>query len=56
MLLNQAGPSPLDIMEKYGVDWALVGKQTPLAASLATDPGWRLLYVDPKVEVFRRGN
>jgi hypothetical protein len=41
-------------LNRYGVDWALVNKDSPLAEMLAREPGWHLLYGDAKVDLFRR--
>lgn len=52
--LNRPDSEALAILNRYGVDWALVNKDSPLAEMLAREPGWHLLYGDAKVDLFRR--
>ncbi|MBX3235381.1 MAG: hypothetical protein KF814_04450 [Nitrospiraceae bacterium] len=52
--LNQADRAGLEILAKYHVDWALVGKGTPLAEALSGRAGWTVLYADPKVLVIKK--
>jgi hypothetical protein len=47
-------PPELRVLDKYGVDWAIVGRNSPLDDALAQEPGWREVYGDPKATVFVR--
>jgi hypothetical protein len=52
--MNGGGRAALDLLEKYGVDWALMQRNSPLAATVAEDRAWREIYVDAKVAIMRR--
>ncbi len=54
LLINGGGLRALELLEKYDVDWALMPKNSPLAATLAHTPAWRELYADRKVVILRR--
>jgi hypothetical protein len=45
-------PPALGVLTKYGVDSAIVGRDTPLNAALAQDRNWRRLYEDSKVTIY----
>ncbi|MEW6542304.1 MAG: hypothetical protein AB1411_01690 [Nitrospirota bacterium] len=47
-------PPELRVLDKYGVDWAIVGRNTLLDDTLAQEPAWREVYGDPKVTIFVR--
>ena len=54
--LTNWDPPPLGVLRKYGVDWAILGRGSPLAQALASQPGWREVYVDTKVSIYvKRG-
>lgn len=48
-----AGPA-VELLEKYGVDWGLIERGSPLAATLANHPAWHQVYADTKVVIMRR--
>ena len=43
-----------DLLLKYRVDWALIQRDSQLAAMLNGDPAWRQIYEDAKVVIMRR--
>ncbi|MBI5410847.1 MAG: hypothetical protein HZA21_02535 [Nitrospirae bacterium] len=47
-------PPELRVLDKYGVDWAIVGKGTPLDLALAGHETWHVAYEDNKVTIFSR--
>jgi hypothetical protein len=53
MNLCEADPPHLDVLDKYGVDWALLRRNSPLARALAALPGWQKEYEDAKVMIYR---
>lgn len=52
--LNRADSPDLSVLDRYGVDWALVPRGSALALTLESHPGWKSLYVDAKVVIVRR--
>lgn len=52
MALTAGSPPELGVLRKYGVDWAIVGRDTPLDQALAREAGWRAVYEDPKVTIY----
>jgi hypothetical protein len=54
LIINGGGPPALRLLEKYGIDWGLIQRNSPLAAALSADSGWRELYSDAKVVIVRR--
>lgn len=50
--LTAGNPPELDVLQKYGVDWAIVGQNTPLDQALAGEAGWHAVYEDAKVTVY----
>ncbi len=52
--LNRADSPDLFVLDRYGVDWALVPRGSALALTLKSHPGWKSLYVDAKVVIVRR--
>lgn len=49
MDLTAREPPDLRVLDKYRVDWAIVGRETPLARALSREPDWREVYRDRKV-------
>jgi hypothetical protein len=47
-------PPELRVLDKYGVDWAIVGRNSPLDDALAQQPKWREVYGDKKVTIYVR--
>jgi len=47
-------PPELRVLDKYGVDWAIVGHNSPLDDALAQEPDWREVYGDPKATIYVR--
>ncbi len=47
-------PPGLTVLEKYGVDWAMVGADSPLGMRLEREPQWQAVYRDGKVTIFVR--
>lgn len=45
-------PLELGVLDKYGVDWAIVAVGTPLNQTLAKQLEWREVYLDAKVSIF----
>ena len=43
------------LVQRYRIRWTILHTGSPLAAMLATRPGWRLLYGDRTAVVFVRG-
>jgi len=52
--LTTWNPPELRVLDKYGVDWAVVGRNSPLDDALAQEPAWREVYGDPKATIFVR--
>ncbi|MBD0315602.1 MAG: hypothetical protein ICV75_02830 [Nitrospiraceae bacterium] len=52
--LRETDPPNLALLEKYAVDWALVRRESVLARSLETLPGWRKEYEDRKAVIFAK--
>jgi len=52
--LNNGDPAELGILDRYGVDWALITKGAPLAQALGALPAWHMEYEDEKVCIFRK--
>ena len=50
--LTSWDPPELGVLAKYGVDWAIVGAGTPLAAALSSRADWRAVYKDTKVTLY----
>lgn len=56
LALTNWDPAPLGVLQKYGVDWAILGRGSPLAHALASQPDWREVYADTKVSIYvKRG-
>ncbi|MGD9725546.1 MAG: hypothetical protein AB7V39_04020 [Nitrospiraceae bacterium] len=53
-LINNGGRPALTLLEKYGVDWGLVQRDSVLARSLGETPAWQEIYADGKVVILRR--
>jgi hypothetical protein len=54
LAINRGGRPALELLEKYGVDWGLVQRDSVLATSLAETPAWQEIYSDGKVIILRR--
>ncbi len=54
MNLNRSGKPELAILDRYGVDWALIPRGSTLALALDGHPAWRTIYTDAKVVILRR--
>lgn len=52
--LNRENSPELSLLDRYGVDWALIPRGSALAQVLETHPGWKVLYVDAKAVILRR--
>ena len=48
----ESDPPQMDLLEKYGIDWALVKRESPLARRLGEVPTWRKEYEDTKVVIY----
>lgn len=56
LALTNWDPPALGVLQKYGVDWALVERGSPLAQALASLDEWREVYADTKVSIYvKRG-
>jgi hypothetical protein len=47
-------PPELRVLDKYSVDWGIVGRNSPLDDTLAQEPGWKEVYGDKKVTIYVR--
>lgn len=52
--LNHWDPPALGVLEKYGVDWAIMESGSPLDWALARLGGWEEIYGDTKVAIYVR--
>lgn len=52
--LNREDSPQLNLLDRYGVDWALIPRGSALAAILETHPSWKDVYADSKVVILRR--
>ncbi len=52
--LNREDSPQLTVLDRYGVDWALIQRGSPLAVALAAQQGWTTVYADTKVVIVRR--
>ncbi len=52
--LNRQDSPELTLLDRYGVDWAMIPRGSALAATLETHPAWRTIYADAKVVILRR--
>ncbi|MGH7229209.1 MAG: hypothetical protein ACREIH_08335, partial [Nitrospiraceae bacterium] len=52
--LTNWDPPALGVLSKYGVDWAIVGRGSPLDRVLAGRREWQALYQDAKVSLYVR--
>lgn len=52
--LNREDQPDLALLDRYGIDWALVQRGSALAAALETHPSWKNVYADAKVVILRR--
>jgi hypothetical protein len=54
LAVTAGSPPDLRVLDKYGVDWALLPVGAPLEAALGGDPGWERLYRDEVAAIYRR--
>lgn len=52
--LTNWDPPALGVLNKYQVDWAIVGRGSPLDRVLAGQRGWQAIYQDMKVSLYVR--
>ena len=52
--LTNWDPPALGVLNKYKVDWAIVGRGSPLDRVLAGQRGWQAIYQDMKVSLYVR--
>ncbi len=52
--LNREDSPQLAVLDRYGVDWALIQRGSALAAVLETHQAWATVYADAKVVIVRR--
>lgn len=52
--LNREDSPQLMVLDRYGVDWALIQRGSPLAVALEAHQGWTTVYADNKVVIVRR--
>jgi hypothetical protein len=52
--LNRDDSPQLTVLDRYGVDWALIQRGSALAAALEAHQGWTTVYADTKVVIVRR--
>ena len=47
---------PLEVLDKYHIDYVLIERYWPLAYLLEHSPGWQLIYSDDVAKVFQHGS
>ena len=47
-------PPELRVLDKYDVDWALIGTGSPLALALSAHEGWTVRYADDKATIYTK--
>ncbi|MBI4000526.1 MAG: hypothetical protein HY348_01940 [Nitrospira defluvii] len=52
--LNREDSPALAVLDRYGVDWALIQRGSTLALTLESHPAWKTIYADIKVVILRR--
>lgn len=52
--LNREDSPQVAVLDRYGVDWALIQRGSALAAALETHQAWTTVYADAKVVIVRR--
>ncbi len=52
--LTSWDPPALGVLNKYGVDWAIVGRGTLLQQALGSRRDWRAVYDDAKVTIYAK--
>ncbi len=52
--LTNWDPPALGVLRKYSVDWAIVGRGTPLEGALGSQHEWQRVYEDTKVVIYVR--
>lgn len=54
LTVSQQAPPGLAVFDMYGVDWAMVGADSPLGVRLERESQWHVVYRDGKVAIFVR--
>lgn len=52
--LNREDSPQVNLLDRYGVDWAMIPRGSALAVTLETNPAWKSVYADAKVVIVRR--
>ncbi len=52
--LNREDAPQLALLDRYGVDWAMIPRGSALAVALETHPAWKPIFTDAKVVIVRR--
>ncbi|ULA60068.1 MAG: conserved membrane protein of unknown function [Nitrospira sp.] len=52
--LNREDAPQLAVLDRYGVDWAMIPRGGALAAALGAHSAWKNVYADAKVVIVRR--
>jgi hypothetical protein len=52
--INREDSPQLALLDRYGVDWAVIPRGSALAAALEAHPSWKNVYADTKVVILRR--
>lgn len=52
--LNREESPQVNLLDRYGVDWAMIPRGSALAVTLETDSAWKSVYADAKVVIVRR--
>ena len=52
--LNREDSPQLGLLDRYGVDWAVIPRGSALASALEMHPAWKNIYADAKVVILRR--
>ncbi|HMU30890.1 MAG TPA: hypothetical protein PLY42_03650 [Nitrospira sp.] len=52
--LNREDSPQLALLDRYGVDWAMIPRGSALAVALEAHPAWKNVYADAKVVIVRR--
>ncbi|HJU06838.1 MAG TPA: hypothetical protein VJ692_16935, partial [Nitrospiraceae bacterium] len=52
LVLANRDPPEFGVLNKYLVDWAIVGRETTLERAMASQPEWRKVYEDLKVRIY----
>ncbi|MCC2641710.1 MAG: conserved rane protein of unknown function [Nitrospira sp.] len=52
--LNRVDSPALVVLDRYGIDWAVIERGSALALALEAHHAWKTLYADAKVVILRR--